>query len=125
VALAGAVLSNVRTLELPKNEQSWTLRNYTALVSDCDVAVVHSISNSLLRMADPTMLPSAWIATGARWRDHPEEREALAREWLLHHGEAATLPRALTAVDALDTANLAMEPAPFDTWPPGRDFVIV
>jgi pimeloyl-ACP methyl ester carboxylesterase len=32
---------------------------------------------------------------------------------------------AFTTVDALDTTRLAAEPAPFDTWPPGRDIVIV
>jgi hypothetical protein len=32
------------------------------------------------------MLPPAWIAPGARWRDHAEEREALARR---RRGDAA------------------------------------
>jgi pimeloyl-ACP methyl ester carboxylesterase len=143
-------LPNARMPELPKHEPSWTLRDYAAIIGPCDVAVAHSFSGSLLPlidckvrvflgalvpeprksvrdqlMADPTMLPPAWIATGARWRDHPEEREALAREWLFHDCAAPTLRWAFTTVDALDTTSLAVEPAPFDGWPPGRDAVIV
>jgi pimeloyl-ACP methyl ester carboxylesterase len=145
------LLSDVRIPELPKHEPTFSLRDYAALVGPCDVAVAHSFSGSLLPLiecntrvflgalipephrsvrdqllADPTMLPPAWIATGARWRDHPEEREALAREWLFHDVDEATLPWAYTTVDTLDTSHLAVEPSPFDAWPStGRDVVIV
>jgi len=71
------------------------------------------------------MLPPEWIATGARWRDHPEEREALAREFLFHDCDEATLPWALTTVDSMNTNALAGEPSPFDAWPPGRDVAII
>ncbi|HEV2719053.1 MAG TPA: alpha/beta hydrolase [Thermoanaerobaculia bacterium] len=149
--LAPLLRGDVRIPELPKNELAFSLRDYAALVGDCDVAVAHSFSGSLLPliecnvrvflgalipeprrsvrdqlMADPTMLPPEWIATGARWRNHPEEREALARQWLFHDCDEATLPWAYTTVDALDTSRLAVEPAPFDAWPStGRDVVIV
>lgn len=149
-ARVAALLPNARTPELPKNEPSFSLLDYAALVGPCDVAVAHSFSGSLLPLiacnvrvflgalipeprrsvrdqlvADPTMLPPEWIATGVRWRNHPEEREALAREFLFHDVDEATLPWAYTTVDALDTSHLAVEPAPFDTWPPGRNIVIV
>lgn len=141
---------NVRTPELPKNEPSWTLRDYAGFIGPCDVAVAHSFSGTLLPLidcnvrvflgalipephrsvrdqltADPTMLPPEWIATGARWRNHPEEREALAREFLFHDVDEATLPWAYTTVDAMNTTALAVEPAPFGAWPAGRDVVIV
>jgi pimeloyl-ACP methyl ester carboxylesterase len=148
--LAPLLHGDVRVLELPKNEPSWTLRDYAAFIGPCDVAVAHSFSGAFLPLidcnvrvflgalipeprtsvrdqlvADPTMLPPDWIATGVRWRDHPEEREALAREFLFHDCDAAILPWAYTTVDAMSTNALAVEPSPFDTWPPGRDVVII
>ncbi len=135
---------------MPANEPSWTLRDYANFVGPCDVAVGSSFAGSLLPLidcnvrvflgallpeprksvrdqlaADPSMMPPDWIAMGARWRDNPEEREALARRFLFHDCDEATLAWALTTVGFLNTAPLAVEPSPFDAWPPGRDVVIV
>jgi hypothetical protein len=148
--LLASRLENVRTPELPKNEPGWTLRDYAELVGECDVAVAHSFSGVLLPLipcnvrvflgalvpeprlsvrdqlaADPTMLPPDWIATGVRWRNHPEERLALAREFLFHDCDEATLPWAYTTVDAMNTNALAGEPSPFDAWPRGRNVSII
>jgi len=148
-ALLASRLENVRTPELPKNEPTWSLRDYADFVGECDVAVAHSFSGVLLPLipcnvrvflgalipephksvrdqlvADPTMLPPGWIATGVRWRD-PANREPLAREWLFHDCDETILPWALTTVDAMSTNALAGEPSPFEAWPPGRDVVII
>jgi len=148
--LLASCLDNIRTPELPKNEPTWTLRDYASFVGPCDVAVAASFSGSLLPLidckvrvflaalipeprrsvrdqlvADPTMMPPDWIATGARWRDHPSEREALARQFLFHDCDEPTLQWALTTLDFLNTQPLVTEPSPFDAWPPGRDVVVI
>ena len=140
---------DVLTPEFPKNEPTWTLRDYAAFIGSTDIAVAHSFSGAFLPLidcnvrvflgalvpeprksvrdqlaADPTMLPPDWLATGVRWRD-PANREPLAREFLFHDCDEATLPWALTTVDAMNTNALAGEPSPFDAWPPGRDVAII
>lgn len=135
----------VLTPELPKVEPAFTLRDYAAVIGSADIAVAHSFSGSLLPLidcnvavflaalvpeprrsvrdqltSDPSMMPPDWIATGARWRDHPSEREALARQFLFHDCDEATAQWALKTVDMLHTGNLVTEPSPFDAWPPRR-----
>ena len=148
--LLASRLENVRTPELPKNETTWTLRDYADLIGPCDVAVAHSFSGSFLPLieckvrvflgalmpeprrslrdqltSDPSMMPPDWIAVGVRWRNDPSQREALARQFLFHDCDEPTTQWALTTVDCLNTSPLVNEPSPFDAWPPGRDIVIV
>lgn len=65
---------------------------------------------------DLSMFSSAWIEAGARWFDKSQE-ESLAREFLFHDCDEATLSWALSTVDFIDTRHLVTEPAPFATWP--------
>ena len=69
--------------------------------------------------ADPSMLLPEWVAAGSRWFD-PHEHEALAREFLFHDCDEATLPWALGTVDPFDTRHLITEPSPIEQWPDVR-----
>lgn len=61
--------------------------------------------------ADPTMFAPEWIGAGARWFD-PAQRDALAREFLFHDCEPASLPWALDSVEAMQTQGLVVQPSP-------------
>ena len=65
---------------------------------------------------DPGMFSPDWIRAGPRWFDR-QERERLAREFLFHDCDEATLPWALGTVDLFDTRHLVSQPAPFESWP--------
>src|SRR5687768_15023954 len=69
--------------------------------------------------ADTSMLLPEWVAAGARWFD-PRDHEALARQFLFHDCDEATLPWALGTVEVFDTRHLIIEPSPIERWPEVR-----
>ncbi len=65
---------------------------------------------------DPSMFGAEWIAAGARWFD-PTQVASLAREFLFHDCDEATLAWALPTVELFETRHLVTEPSPFTRWP--------
>jgi pimeloyl-ACP methyl ester carboxylesterase len=66
--------------------------------------------------ADSSMFNPSWIEAGPRWFD-PIERESLAREFLFHDCDEATISWALPTLEPMNTRDLVVEPSPFATWP--------
>jgi pimeloyl-ACP methyl ester carboxylesterase len=65
---------------------------------------------------DPSMFSPAWIAAGPRWFDEAQKAD-LAREFLFHDCDEATLAWALDTIEFLDTKRLVTQPSPFTRWP--------
>ncbi|MFO1076854.1 MAG: alpha/beta hydrolase [Planctomycetota bacterium] len=61
--------------------------------------------------ADATMFDPEWIASGAKWFD-PAARDELARRFLFHDCDAATLPWAMTTLATIDPALVVTTPSP-------------
>jgi pimeloyl-ACP methyl ester carboxylesterase len=68
---------------------------------------------------DPSMLLPDWVAAGSRWFD-PAQHEAIAREFLFHDCDEATIRWALTTLETFNTRNLITEPSPIAEWPAVR-----
>ena len=66
--------------------------------------------------ADSQMFSPEWIAAGPRWFDKTQY-DGLAREFMFHDCDAATLEWGLTTMELYDTRHLATEPSPFTDWP--------
>jgi pimeloyl-ACP methyl ester carboxylesterase len=75
-------------------------------------------------VADASMFSPAWIASGSRWFD-PATYAALAREFLFHDCDEATMAPALTTLEVFDTRALVTEPSPLAEWPSIRCASIV
>jgi pimeloyl-ACP methyl ester carboxylesterase len=67
-------------------------------------------------LADNFMFSGGWLAAGPLWLD-PSKHEPLAREFLLHDCDDATIRETLPSIELWDVRHLAAEPAPFDAWP--------
>lgn len=65
---------------------------------------------------DGSMFSEAWLAAGPRWFDKSQE-ENLAREFLFHDCDEATVAWALGTMELYDTRPLVTQPAPFRDWP--------
>lgn len=139
----------VLTPDLPRNEPSWDLRTYAALIPPADVVVAHSFAGVFLPhveckarvflaaivpeprtsvrdqiAGDPPMFTPEWMAASSRWLD-PAQHQALARQFLFHDCDEETTRWALTTVELFRTLRLAVEPNPFDRWPEGPMLSIV
>ena len=66
--------------------------------------------------ADPSMFNPEWIQAGARWFDK-SQTDALAREFLFHDCDEATLAWALPTVAITDTRHVVTQPCPLDRLP--------
>jgi len=66
--------------------------------------------------ADPSMFCPEWIAAGSRWFDESQQG-SLAREFLFHDCDDATIAWALESVEMFDTRNLVTEPSVAGPWP--------
>jgi pimeloyl-ACP methyl ester carboxylesterase len=65
---------------------------------------------------DRSMFCRQWIEAGPRWFDE-SQKESLAREFLFHDCDEATIPWALGTLDRLDTRHLVTQPCPLSSWP--------
>ena len=65
---------------------------------------------------DAGMFHRDWIDAGPRWFE-TSQVEGVAREFLFHDCDEATMPWALDTVELFDTRHLVTEPAPFTEWP--------
>jgi len=74
--------------------------------------------------ADPTMFSPQWIAAGQRWFD-PAEAQGLAREFLFHDCDDATIRWATTTVEPYDSRQIVTEVSPLTEWPTVRSASIV
>lgn len=64
---------------------------------------------------DAGMFAPGWIEAGSRWFD-TSQQAGLAREFLFHDCDDATLAWALETVELFDTRHLVTEPASFAEW---------
>jgi pimeloyl-ACP methyl ester carboxylesterase len=135
--------------DLPRDEPSWDLRTYAALIPPADVVVAHSFAGVFLPhvecrgrvflaalvpeprksvrdqiAGEPPMFTPEWMAASSRWLD-PSQHQALARQFLFHDCDEATTRWALTTVELFRTLRLAVEPNPFDRWPEGPILSVV
>lgn len=65
---------------------------------------------------DPGMFSPAWLEAGPRWFDGSQV-ESLAREFLFHDCDEATIRWAIGTMEIFDTRHLVTEAAPFRRWP--------
>jgi pimeloyl-ACP methyl ester carboxylesterase len=67
-------------------------------------------------MEEANMLSPRWAAAGSRWLN-PAEHADLAKEFLFHDCDAATLEWALSTIELFDTSKLIAERSPITRFP--------